>query len=230
MDKPQGKIFLSDERGCTQLEWFRSYNTFNFGNYKNDYKQPFGCLYVLNDDTLAGGSSLKLTIEEPTTVMLLPVVGSLAYKTSTETEGIVYPGEMQLLHIDKDAELTLTNPHTDELINFLQLWFKNDSTTSEDAQLFSFDLTNKNVLVPVATLETLVVSIGKFMGRHEALYKMRSLQSGLFVFVIEGAFEVHGRLLHPRDGLALWNEAADIELEALSNEAIILLVELSSIE
>jgi redox-sensitive bicupin YhaK (pirin superfamily) len=69
------------------------------------------------------------------------------------------------------------------------------------------------------------VSIGKFSGRAETTYKLTSENSGLFVFVIEGAFELEGRLLHARDGLALW-EIKEVELEALSNDAIILLIEL----
>lgn len=42
----------------------------------------------------------------------------------------------------------------------------------------------------------------------------------LFVLVIEGVFEVEGRLLHSKDGLALWNMPLIIELEALSHDAI----------
>ena len=45
------------------------------------------------------------------------------------------------------------------------------------------------------------------------------------MFVIEGAFEVQGTLLHARDGLALWG-TDKLEKEALSNDAIILLIEL----
>jgi redox-sensitive bicupin YhaK (pirin superfamily) len=69
------------------------------------------------------------------------------------------------------------------------------------------------------------LSIGQFRGRQEARYQLSHKTHGLFVFVIEGAFEVQGRLLHPRDGLAFWNVAEPAELEALSNDAIILLME-----
>lgn len=58
---------------------------------------------------------------------------------------------------------------------------------------------------------------------------MKSEQNSLFVFIIQGVFEVQGRLLHARDGLGLWNEANEIELEALSNDAIILLIELGEV-
>jgi hypothetical protein len=74
------------------------------------------------------------------------------------------------------------------------------------------------------------ISIGKFSGRAETDYRPKNKEAGLFVFVIEGAFEVEGRLLHARDGLAI--EQADesdsyrIEMEALSNDAVILTIEL----
>ena len=45
------------------------------------------------------------------------------------------------------------------------------------------------------------------------------------MFAIEGAFEIQGALLHARDGLALWR-TDEIEAEDLSNDAIILLIEL----
>jgi len=35
---------------------------------------------------------------------------------------------------------------------------------------------------------------------------MKSEQNSLFVFIIQGVFEVQGRLLHARDGLGLWNK------------------------
>jgi redox-sensitive bicupin YhaK (pirin superfamily) len=53
---------------------------------------------------------------------------------------------------------------------------------------------------------------------------LKNKNAGLFVFVIEGAFEVEGRLLHERDSLALW-ETGKAEMEALSNDAIILVIE-----
>ena len=69
------------------------------------------------------------------------------------------------------------------------------------------------------------IAIGKFDGRREANYLLKNKGTDLFVFVIEGAFEVQGTLLHARDGLALL-DTEGTEMEALSNDAIILLLEL----
>lgn len=105
--------------------------------------------------------------------------------------------------------------------------------TSSMASPFSFDLTGqKNRLIeifsPVAdacqgSAYSPVGLIGKFAGREEATYQILN-PSGLFAFVIAGEFEVQYRLLQAGDGLALWG-LQQVELEALSNDAIILLVE-----
>ena len=95
--------------------------------------------------------------------------------------------------------------------------------------LISSFISKNQLLILTATEQQAIypiITIGKFTGRKEAVYKTHHPQNSLFVFVIEGAFEVHGRLMHPRDGLGLWDNSGDIELEALSNDAIILLIEM----
>ena len=69
------------------------------------------------------------------------------------------------------------------------------------------------------------LSLGRFAGRHETEYKVQHAGSHLFAYVLAGAFEFEGRLLHEKDGLALW-DMATLELEALSNNALVLVLEL----
>lgn len=94
-----------------------------------------------------------------------------------------------------------------------------------DADLNKF----MNVLVQVAAATSgsgdhWRLSIGKFSGRSETVYHRKHPGNALFVFVIDGVFEVDGRLLHARDGLALW-DTDEAEIEALSNDALLLVVE-----
>jgi hypothetical protein len=44
--------------------------------------------------------------------------------------------------------------------------------------------------------------------------------------VLAGAFEAEGRLLHAKDGLALWDARAPLEIEALSDNALLLVLAL----
>lgn len=223
----KGKIFLSDDRGHNEMDWFRSYNTFNFGKYQHEHKTPFGPLSVLNDDTLAGGKSLSMTLEEDFDVLLLPVVGAVSYKDSLGNINIAEAGECQISSLPKGTTIQIANPYKHELVNFLQIWIKRTTAivdTNPQVQAFDID-NNKNRQVPIESTNTAVkFSIGKYTGREEAVYHIQKSGNALFTFVIEGAFEVQYRLLHARDGLALWETSA-IEWEALSNDAIILAIE-----
>ena len=53
---------------------------------------------------------------------------------------------------------------------------------------------------------------------------MQNKNNGIYAFIIEGVFEVQDRLLHTKDALDLWN-TDEIDFEALSNGAILLLFE-----
>lgn len=224
----KGKIFLADERGHNEMEWFRSYNTFNFGRYQLDHKTPFGPLYVLNDDTLAGGKSISMAVEADSDVLLIPIVGAITYTDNRGNSTIIEAGECQVYATPKHTTIQIGNPYDDELVNFLQIWlYKTGVEPAGVPQLIPFDIVNhRNHLVPIPVNNTpYQIGIGKYAGRSASTYKLRSPNNGMFVYVIEGAFEVQYRLLHGRDGLALW-EADAIEWEALSNDAIILVIEM----
>jgi redox-sensitive bicupin YhaK (pirin superfamily) len=230
----KAKIFLADERGLNETESFRCFNTFNFGNYFNEYKSAFGDLYVLSDDTLDGGKSLSMLVEEKSYVTLLPVVGGISYADSSGYDKLVAAGQALIVLHDEGSEFKISNPFKDELVNYLQVWLRADENDSIKLFLSTYRNVNDNLnnIVPVfwdakKTFSPFYsMSIGKFSGRGETVYKKKYVNTEIFIYVLEGAFEVEGRLLHARDGLALWN-TEEAELEALSNDAIILLTEIN---
>lgn len=101
LEQAKAKIYLASERGHTETDWFRRYNTFNFGDYQNPAKQPFESLYVWNDDTLAGGRSVQLTVDDDSCILLLPVVGAVAYNDSTGNEAVVEAGQSLVVQATK---------------------------------------------------------------------------------------------------------------------------------
>lgn len=233
MVKSKAKIFLARERGLNETTWFRSQTTFNFGSYQQDHKRPFGNLYILNDDILDGGRSLGMTAEEFSYVILLPVMGAISFFDSRGNEGLLAAGQVQFLVLDKKESLRITNPFEEELVNFIQLWIRGTKQPEDCAAVLStFDINKfQNSLMKISPqrigeeLAPYSLSIGKFSGRGETVYHPGNPSAGNFVFVLEGAFEVDGRLLHARDGLALY-ETEEIEMEALSRDAVVLLIEL----
>lgn len=231
----EGQIYLASQRGCSQLSWFRSFHTFNFGLYQDQNRAPFGNLQVFNDDTLAAGKSFKMHLEENTEVILLPVVGAVEYKNSLGKTGILEAGQMQIFTADEGMEYEITNPYETELVNFIQIFLTNTGNSfTPEIQEINIDLENRNQLFPLfsrgenglTTHHDSFGYIGKYSGRNEDLYQLKNPENGIFVFIVEGAFEVQNRLLEARDGLSLWN-LDELEFEALSNDAIILVLEVS---
>ncbi|MCP1381709.1 pirin family protein [Runella salmonicolor] len=225
MTQIEATIFLADQRGCSQTDWFRSFHGFNFGAYHSEHRQPFGRLRVFNDDTLAAQKSLKMQVDENTEVILMPLVGAIEYRDSLGETGFVEAGQVRIFSAARGMEYEITNPYPDELVNFLQIWLTgNEQEFTPSLIQNSFDFQQKNQLLPLLSTQTRAY-IGQFGGREEGIYEVQHPNThGIFVFVIEGAFEVQNRLLHPRDGLAL-KGVDTVDFEALSNDAILFLLE-----
>jgi hypothetical protein len=197
MKTTDGMIYLASNRERLDMETHRSLRTIT-------RNKPFNNLSDLWDDTLAGGETRHFVSKG--TRMLLPLVGDII------TSRRLSPGQAQMVN----DTLLIENPHKDNLINYLYLSF---SSPLPDA-IAEFDLDkNRNSLVTLFPS----VFLGKYDGRVDDVFKLDKETSGVFVFVIEGAFEVQNRLLQPRDGLALWN-VDEVEFVALSNEAIVLVL------
>jgi quercetin 2,3-dioxygenase len=232
VQQSQGKIFLSTERGCDETKSFLSMHLFNFGSFFNEHKTPFGNIDVINDDTLMGGGSMHLKIEQSSYVILIPVIGAIRYKDSRGNDNLLAAGQWQLIKMVADEKMEVHNPFKDVLVNFLQVWVRGDERLLLSLPLLStYDVNSSmNNLVRLSPSHfegeglPFKLSIGKFSGRGDTTYTMSEKGAGLFLFVIGGAFEADGRLLHPRDGLALWG-TEQVELEALSNDAIVVAIE-----
>jgi hypothetical protein len=145
---------------------------------------------------------------------------------------------MLVYTLPANSSFTLINSYEQDTITFLQIWIKaKEPVYTISSQLYSFSINNiKNRLasiIPEANNNTeasefpFSLSIGQFGGRQETVYKLCSKEALFFGFVITGAFELEGRLMHEKDGLALW-DVEEVELEALSINALMLVVELYS--
>lgn len=224
----QAKIFLSKNRSITNSGWVKSCATFKKVNNSGSALDGF---YNLKDDVLSAGKTLTIIVEEDADLVLLPVAGAVIYKDSCGNNAIIEAGEVQHFRVKRSDVIKVFNPYEDELVNFIHLWMRPGSLNSLSAKSrFSFEGDSKNKLIKLFdddNANTVIkFSIGKFDGRRDVLYKVKHPGSCLFVFVIEGAFEAQYRLLETRDALALWN-IEEAEIEALSNNAVLLIVEFS---
>lgn len=216
------KIYKAQQRGLAQCSQKRLYATFNFEDYNENSRLPFGSLNVLNEETLAPNHTLIRELQNNTSILLIPLTGALQYNLGTNVSVTIVPGEIAFIPAAANA-VTLTNPYEDGLINYLYLTFK-DAEFLQDTHVRTVNLEERNVLHEFISKDSIRGFMAIFDGRREAIYKLKKPANGLFFFVINGAFEVQGRLLEERDGLALW-DTNEADMEALSENAIILVFE-----
>jgi len=227
-----GKIFVADQRGLAQTASFQRYATLNFGDFYHEHRQPLGHLLAVNEESLADGATLTLPVPEAAHIVLLPITGTVEVLLAHETL-FVEVEQVQVLTLPTGATLRLRNPYPDHLISLLHLWVRADAPVSDPtaspAASFTFEgLANRLApLLPTTAGLPFELSMGRFAGRHEATYGLAPGRL-FFGFALAGAFEVEGRLLHAQDGLALWDAAAPIELEALSNDALLLVLDVAA--
>jgi len=224
------QIFKAQKRGFSENQHHRLHATFNFNEFNDPSRTPFGTLTVLNDETLAAQQTVERTLLPGNVVMVLPLVGAAECHFKGDTPQVIVPGEAFTYHNPEGGTISVKNPYDDSLINFLYITFSDtvlsDLFSPKDFMIAQTDLTVRNTFHKLfeAFHNGLSAQIGIFNGREEIAYNPANSSNGIFVFVISGAFEVDGRLLEERDGLSLWN-TAEIELEALSENAILLLIE-----
>lgn len=224
------KIFLADQRIMNETRSFRSFQSIGNEPGIDPGKPCFGDLVSFNDILLAPGQSLQVAPPQDGTLILLPLYGAVEWKTEGSGPQLLAASQVLNGRVKKEEKYLLKNPLNDTVVNYLDIRLAIQPDSGTDFKLAEMDLnTFMNVLVQVLaggqlSGENWRISLGKFSGRGETVYERRDPENGIFVFVIEGAFEVEGRLLHSRDGLALWNtDSADIE--ALSNDALLLILE-----
>ena len=213
------RIYKAQQRGLYENSNHRWEATFNFESYQDASRSPFGALQILNDETLGPKQQLTRNVENGN-ILLIPLVGALEYSLNGE---IAYVETNEATWLPAEGNLILRNPYEEELINFLYIVFSHSIVT--EAETLSINLDSRNSLNPFSLPGSIKAKMGLFDGRQEALYPIQNPNNGLFVFVISGAFEVQGRLLEHRDGLALW-QLEEADMEALSENAVLLLFEL----
>lgn len=227
-DETQARIFPAAERGIIENEWFRCLSSFVFGRYRQEGKHPFGPLYLLNEDILDAGRSTQLLVEKPSLIFMLPLTGAVEYTDSAGNELLLKAGESALFPAPANTARVISNPYEQGWVNYLEVWIYCPEAAEIKGIQGSFQLESQNnQLLPLFKFPScnITASLGQFKGHEELVYRVQNSGNGLFAMVLQGAFEVQHRLLEPRDGLAIW-QTDEVELEALSEQAILLLIEL----
>ena len=225
----------ANTRGNANHGWLNANHSFSFANYHNPERMNFGALRVLNDDTIAAGKGFGTHPHENMEIITIPLEGDLEHKDSMGNIGVINEGEIQVMSAGTGVHHSEYNKNADQAVKVLQLWVfpKKQNVTPRYDQMSVRDLKKPNdfyqVLSPNSEDAGMWVHqdtwfhLGEFDVEKSLDYTLKKPGNGVYVFVIEGSFNVEGENLKKRDAIGIW-DTETITFTAQS-ESKVLLVE-----
>jgi len=205
-------------------------NELNNRKFIDPFQYETQSLRCFQYETLDAGTCRSFAVAAQTCVIFIPVTGDLLFCDPQHTPQPVSVEEVFAAVYSEKTSITVQNPFGEDQISFLFFQIKTlFSNPKPDFGRAGFDLSRHGLsaITPKLKKNTGIpfrLHIGTFSGREEATYTLEK-DRGFFCFVLAGAFEVQGRLLHPEDALVLWN-TEHIEMEALSHQAILITLDI----
>lgn len=155
-------------------------------------------------------------------VIALPLTGGVHVQTD---HGFMELNAEQIMFIPACSNIQFQTLEY-EAVN-LVLFSIHDESTETLVEIHPIGITKHDELI-VSIAESFhsksKIGIGVFKSRSETTYSCFNRMSEILIFVINGSFEVEGRLIEHRDSLVLWNKET-IELEALADDSIVCIIE-----
>lgn len=225
-----GKIFTADRRGLLHHPNNLLRCMFNYESFQNPDKTAFNRLYVLNEIVLKANGETIIHATQRSLAVFIPIEGALLFQSKEIKKREVQIGEMVCLICTEHQPLTIVNPEEDRSARFLQLMFSINYQFSPHTQTairtyaIPINLVHNEFIQVMQHSTGINLAIGTFNNRKETNFRINP-DNASFLYVLDGAFEVHGRLLQQGDGLALWS-TCEVDVEALCNNALIVLIEL----
>ena len=225
----------AETRGNASHGWLNANHSFSFANYHNPERMNFGALRVLNDDTIAAGMGFGTHPHENMEIITIPLEGDLEHKDSMGNIGVINEGEIQVMSAGTGVHHSEYNKNADQAVKVLQLWVfpKKQNVTPRYDQMSVRDLKKPNdfyqVLSPNSEDAGMWVHqdtwfhLGEFDVEKSLDYTIKKPGNGVYVFVIQGSFNVEGENLKKRDAIGIW-DTETINFTAQS-ESKVLLVE-----
>jgi len=228
------ELHPATERGHANHGWLDSYHSFSFATYFNPARERFGCLRVLNDDTVSGGTGLDLHPHNNMEIVSIILEGALEHRDSLGNVQVINQGEVQVMTAGTGVYHAEYNHSESEDVKFLQLWIfprEKGLKPRYDQELFEIQFSD-NELITLVTPDNnqeddilwihqdAYISTIKLLKESTFEYKIRIPGNGVFVFVIEGSVSVEGNQLNRRDAIAI-SDTASIQMKSIDESKLL---------
>ncbi|MGC4057029.1 MAG: hypothetical protein QM743_02770 [Chitinophagaceae bacterium] len=207
------RFFRAENRPKFSLPGFQAYHT----EFENQV--------LVQDVFIPPGGSLTVDVSRYPHHLIIPVVGGIVLSRRGSPVQELIAGD--ICYLPGNEEALLSHPFK-EPVNFLHVALASFDAAPAGVSCAQLDISEKNCLLRGDSWSGNIY-LGVYDSRSTQDWKLTQLNGSLFTFVLNGSFDFEGRLMEYRDGLFQW-DVSEIEFEALSDAAIILMIECSPIK
>ena len=229
-------IHKADSRGYANHGWLKSYHTFSFASYQNPERVNFGALRVLNDDVVQPKMGFGTHPHQNMEIISIPLKGALSHKDSMGNKRAIEVGEVQVMSAGTGLTHSEFNDSKTDEVNFLQLWIipeeNNVKPNYEQTKCDSSQRKNKlqTVVAPKDKLEGEALPISQqayiyrtYLDAEKTIDLIpKSIQNGLYIFVVDGKIDVADSILNTRDAIGV-SETQHTSIKSIEDSELIII-------
>ncbi|MCO5234132.1 MAG: pirin family protein [Chitinophagales bacterium] len=225
-------------RGGADHGWLKTHHSFSFAQYYNPENIHFGTLRVLNDDYIEGGMGFGRHPHDNMEIITIPLSGALEHKDSMGNSSVIRTGEIQVMSAGTGIYHSEFNHLSDTPTEILQIWlfpreknlkprydqwdYSNIFQNNQLVQILSPNEKNQGVWIH----QDAWFYLGKFDNNISVIHPTQKEGNGLYLFVIEGSFEIEGHILHRRDAISIEN-AEEVVIKSTQTKSMILIMDIT---
>ena len=227
-------LVKAESRGHANLGWLNSHHSFSFGSYYDPSRTQFGTLLVLNDDTVVAGRGFGLHPHDNMEIISIPLDGALEHEDSMGHTQQLRVGDVQVMSAGTGLQHKEHNASSENPVSFLQIWITPRQRNTEpryDQKNFEASLRADRVQLlvsPEGEEESLSIGQDAWISRVDLSsgssvdYSVRRPENGLYIFCLEGGFEIADAVVGQRDALAV-NDATQLALSSAAGAEVLIL-------
>jgi quercetin 2,3-dioxygenase len=228
------ELHPASERGHANMGWLDTYHSFSFATYFNPAREQFGCLRVLNDDTVEGSTGFDVHPHNNMEIVTILLEGALEHRDSMGNIQVIKPGEVQVMTAGTGIYHAEYNHSETEKVKFFQLWIfprEKGLKPRYDQKLFT-EKEKEDELLTLVTPDNkqqenalwihqdAYISSLDLKKENKYNYELRIPGNGVFTYVIEGTTLVQGKELGRRDAIAI-SETESFQVQAVADSRVL---------